>query len=573
MNLFIRNYRWSILSLLFFVVASFIIYYPTFEMYFLNDEWVSLGHVSASGVLIDFFISNSIPELLIGKGRVLGSLVYNILLFYFKEQVAPIVIFSLMCHGISSWIMMKLTYLLTMRNMVAFLAAILFLSNSVSYQGLTWLAASIQTPGALVLALAGLYILLTSLRQKRNILFFVGWSLIYLSILFKDGTAFFALIGIGVTLFYRNNMPFITHLKSKKYYLIIFLFSIVCYRVIDFFKIGSVEYNVTFVDGIQKILRAGFNTFWYPLVSLSHFIIPQRLMLRISEMFGLFVYPFLTTYPKEAKELTHLFLLSDIVSLLISIVILVLSCYYFFYKTKERKLLYFIAFSYIVSFIPVAIFLHVRNTGYLESRYYYFVQPFVSIFFALLIYHFYRISNNIRKFSFFINIVITVIICAFIYKQIRVIQGEIGEQVLYAQEVKRVHQQFLSLLPTPPNNPIFLVTGDDFPIQLGLGYLLMVWYYPSGVIPDSLVSITDNKPRYLPTSMFTSKYHQGIRYDKEKSFGYFYNIDDLISEIENNKPIDKKRLISFHYDAETKIVTNTTTEVVNNISTISGIFR
>jgi len=524
-----------------------------FSLGFLNDEWLQLGYFYGLGIFAGIFDRYSFIDFLLGNGRILCVLINNIFFYCFRDNPFPFAVFALVFHTLNSYLAYLVTKELTGKKNIAFITALLFAVPATAHQAISWFAATIQTVGGMTFVFVSIYTSLLGIKRKNAILSIASWILAYIAFLFKESSFFvFPLLLILPNIVVLKK----TSINWKKY---VTIFFIVCtlgyFKLNQFFQIPP---GHLFTDeSISFIGKSLLNTAFYPLVSLGQFYIPFRFMLRLSTTFGGYYYSFLAGATESNRAASVI--VADLLSIIVSFIIILLFFYIYLRKKPLRKVLCFAFCWYILSFIPMAVFLPERNTSYLESRYLYFSFYPVAFITAVIWYELTKgIAGRFRNGMLVWGIMIC-FLGVFLLKQITVMQREIRQNIVYGQDIRYTMSLVRSAYPGLPDKPIFLVEGDrnfyyakiNLPFQTGVGYMLALIFRDNPVIPKEILA-----------KNFLSKYEDyGYKEEGSKGFGYFGNREELLDFFRKNPHISPEQIISFYYFGYSRQLKDQTQEV------------
>ena len=534
---------------LFMVIFTWFAYRQVIHLYLFNDEWVELGSVYKYGLSASLH-EVPIPQLFLGRNRLIGAVLNNLFFLRFRDNVAPIALFGLAFHCINGLLIYVVTKRATKNTFIGSIAAVFFVSSSVIHQALTWPAATTQTVSSITFLLLSLYFAFRYQQEgiRRNIVF--ALVALYVSFLLRDNTII-VLPVLGV-------MPFLFGMKRLKiknipWYAwvgIISLLLLAFYKTIVYFDLSRGTFLAPYM--LLNYLRWGVNLVFYPVVSVAHFFVPFPYMLKLAHGVGWY-YSLLQRPPftNVAFELLSETVLSDVVSVFLSFVIIVI-LFVLCFRRKEYKptILLFVLF-YILTFVPIALFLNERNTSYVESRYLYAcVVPF-SVLIGISIESLIRWVSLKLHISFWRStMIIGLLFSFFVYKQMIVIQRNVATAVDQSNQIRDTANAFLRIRPRLPNKPIIYLESDSIyyvgapvPFQLGPGYILMIKYYPTGVVPTDFLIGT--KEQYYP---FLYHYvDQGYKELGGKGFGYFSDKLKLVQLFTSDTSLSVDQLVGFRY--------------------------
>ena len=151
----------------FLVGLSLIVYWPIFGMFFLQDEWLSLGHILVEGIRHPFAGVNFI-QFVFGEDRSLARILGMIFFGYFRLNTFPVAVFSLFLHTVNSYLVFLLAKKLIKNTPTSFLAGIIFLVSSVASNTVLWFGTSIGTIPATTLILSACFTYFNFMEKGKS---------------------------------------------------------------------------------------------------------------------------------------------------------------------------------------------------------------------------------------------------------------------------------------------------------------------------------------------------------------------------------------------------------------------
>jgi hypothetical protein len=545
----IRN---NVIYILFFgliILAVLLSYRNILNVYYLHDEWRQLAGVQIEGY--KFVINLYSPlEILFGKGRIFGTLINNLIYIYFPYNIIPFIFLFLIFHILNCLLILKLFLDITNDKRIAIIGALFFATTSRHEQALSWLGAGTEIILSTFFAFLAFNQLLKYCRKSKLIHLFATILLLYIGFLFKENTIYYLLLFPSIYYLLTNKKVDFINIIRKNWLMIVtiilFFFVIIC-------KFSGLYIN-TFSN--NSLIKYIFNLIYYPFISFGQYLIPFRLTKKIAEWLLYFNYNVFNHTPNN--DLIINFVLSDMVSSVISVLGIALVGYIYFIKPKKRKLIIISVLWYIMSFIPTSFRLVYRYDSYIDSRYLYQSTPAISLLFGILIInlfeHFYKKSfNRIIKISFII------LISIFFFKQISITNREVKLIGIYGTDMNNFVNKYQKLNYNIPSCPIFYVESNrnyfqqnnKLPFMLGGGYILSVMNYQSHKIDAYFL-----EKRYLEA--FDA---QGFRKNNNSCYGYYWNKQDLVSLFESDKSLQTIQIIAFYWDSNKQNITDISKEI------------
>lgn len=534
-------------SVLFFVflVISFISYKQLFQHGFIFEEWQKYGEtrVLNSVITSEFFLS-SLPSLFLGKGRALGSLIYNYLILTYGNVATPYAIVGIVSHTLNAFILFFITEKLFRIKIISIISAIFFLTIPISSEALFYFAAPVQTMFSLTFFLLSLYLLLIFLETKRYIFLISSGIFIYVSILFKESGVFFVPVLIIIVL-----KSFLQNKKKSVYYGTILIF-IILTAIGGFIGLSkySEMYRSLYGFGGFTITKTLANVLIYPIITISHFVVPERFFTRLGTNYIMSNYPNLGWIPPYVYDFIYSSFAVDIISLFFAIPI-ILFLFYGFLHTKQKVLYIFFISLYWLSFIPIAIVQQERSTGFLERRYYYGVNPLFILLICSGIVSLLKRLSVILKWKILLPVIYLSLLLFFsllILKNITVIHREMVDQLAKSAKMRTQTMSIMSAHPSLPEKPIFFIeNGQDLFPNYGTGYMLALLYADTQKIPKDLLLYTNvDSPLFYAKNIWRKDF-EGYLSDTNRGIGFFFKKSSLQEFLLNNPNMSEQQLVGY----------------------------
>jgi hypothetical protein len=541
------------IQILVFAILAFLVgisCYRVFFLYFLNDELLLLGAVRGGGILVGYAHVKTLVDILFGSGRFLGGFLNNLFFYFFHDNPMPFAVFALIVHTLNSYLAYLLAKKVTKNSHIAFITACVFSIPVAANQAISWFAATTQTLGGMTFVLLALLAAIDGLIQKKKQLQKAAWVLAYIAFLFKESSFFvFPLLLLLPYVVMQKVQP----VYRKIYPLLLILFlGLGSYKTMQFF--GMDMSHLLNSQYLLKLAKVAFNMWFYPLVSLGQFFVPLRFMLKIAPAFAKFNYGFMSDVTADNPVASVI--VADMISITLSFICIILMMYVYFKNGNFRKSILFSLCWFVMSFIPMTVFLPERNTSYLESRYLYFSYFPVAMMVGFMLNEVRKIIGSIVKHASTAYVISYIILTLFIYKQVTLMQREINQNVMYGSDIRTAMSVIRSAYPALPDKPIFFVEGDRnfyypnnvLPFQLGTGYMLSLTFISNPGIPKEL----------FRDSYLWHFFDQGYKEIGDKGFGYFWNKKDLLNFFRTNKNLFVDQLVGIYYYGNDRRVRDTT---------------
>lgn len=522
---------------LFFLCSLLIIsitYSGLFYAFYQQDEWMTLGLFKAYG-FIGTLKGIGLVQILTGVGRPLVIPIHYIFFHFFTFQVWPFAVFSILLHILNSLAIYLIMFLLSGSLGAAWIAGLFFAVSYNGSQAVSWFAASTTTlPSAFFLFLS---ILLFIIYIRNNKTLYLIWSQIcvIISYFFKESSIILVVFLPVLYMAYIKGKSAIIRVTRSFLPLFTYFFFIVAITLIRL--LTPVEQVGKFVGQVNGgIVRIIGNTIFYPILSFSQVFIPMPILHKVSD------------------SLREVNMMSDIVFLILSAVLLVcITITLILGKPYRRELSIIVVFT-LLSFVPFAVL--ERGASYLDSRYFYIGMAGGGMLLGMYTAICWDKLKLIRHRWLFRLVVIAGIgfFGLYAYKNIQFIQRDIQLQVLNAQERIALLNHMKQLYPVLPKNTVIYITGDHagyygivnqkMPFQQGIGYTLMVWYFPEGNIIKDLLG---------PHGDFLWDIHsQGYMETNGNGFGYYWDKETMKVDMIGKKLFTKNQVIGLYYHNNTK---------------------
>jgi hypothetical protein len=527
-------------------------FYSLGKTFYQQDEWMGLGHYYVEGPFA-YLSQYGILDILAGGGRLTAQLFQYYLFTRFPFNIGIISCIVVLFHYINSIVVYHSTYILSKNKIASFISSVFFLTVSSSHQAVTWIAASTNTLPSALFALLSVYYYLSFIENKRKRDGIFSYIFLYISYSMKQSSIFIFLV---YPLYYL--LSHVLSVKNVKQTikihapLFLFLVIIIIPYFLGFFSREQTSENVfTTESPISNLL---IHSITYPLSSLSQLFTFPGAMFSIAR----FISPLFNFSPQQIEMVGAL-----IPSYCISLVMLCVL--WFMYRSvlssNDKKLLLFGLLFTLTSFLP---FIALNKAhAYLDSRYFYLGACGGGMLLASCFLFVNLISRSHKKtYGTYISSVFLILFIIYVLFQLSFIRKIIHRDVQIAQERKQFLQEMDRVVPSLPNNPAFFITGNTeyllagnyAPFQQGPGFTLMVWYYPRGNVPASLI-----KEDYL------WGFEQGYKQNSDGGFGYYSDFAILKNDYESGR-LDDATLIGIYYDASKGKIINITDKMLESLT-------
>jgi len=532
---FIRRSK-LVLILLGFILLSVITFWGLWDTFYQQDEWLGLGQALALkwGV-----VTSGISPLgaIFAEGRPLSRLFGVALIQLFPyDSLAPS-LYGIFLHSINSFFVFLIARKLLKNYGLALIAAIFFLTTSVSHQSITWFAASFGLQPAAFFTFLSVWLYLLFLDDLKYRYFLLSISSGLISLYFKESGVFLFLLFPILPFLLGRKIPLLKYLKLSVPVVVAVIF-FACYRI---FQIAFVNvYNGPTVYANSGMVHLFptliMRSILYPFTSFSLVYFPPPTSTFIALLLKDLYYPFIIDRPDRVVFTSIL----DNFAIVCSFILAIMTFQFWKKYSQYRDAIVFSIVFFVLSILPYI--LMSKEYSYMEPRYYYLSNMASGIIFAI----FFGVFARRKGFVYLLSTLF------FLYTvfQITTIQNDIHTQKNIATERRSYLRQLNSLLPTVNSNSnLFLLTGSKSlwkegnytPFQHGFGYSIMTLYFKSGKIPKEL----------LASQFLWDIGEEGYRDIKGKRFGFFYDVNHLASVVKKNK-LNSDDIHAFYYNFDSR---------------------
>lgn len=473
---------------------------------------------------------------------------------------------AIMIHLVNSLLVYYLLMLLTRKKILAFLAGLLFLSNSISHQGFTWIATTVGTAASVSFILLALIFFTKYIIGEGSKIQYIVLSIVFfiISLFFKETSIFLFFFYPVLWFIYKENKNFLTGIKLFiPFFIFGFLYVLlrIYFLISDFTSTNAgIEYSQ---PGIMVYLYRVFSS---PLKFIAQSILPQELVIKIADLLIMLGYPIYPNFlsgnvpnPYISQSIGV-----DIVSYFFSVTIILISivlsvCFKIKKENYMKKVLFLSIIFVALSSLPF-IFIPGR-AGYfslIDGRHLYISGVFTSMLLVILGFGFYTVFKRKRG----VALVLMAIYIVFFLFHVKKIRTDINHQVGTAFIRKSIINKIYNSYPNLSRKVAFYIEGDRpyyglpqgeniIPFQSGFGQTLLVWYNAHG--------------QTFPSCFFKDKFFydllaQGYRECEGRGFGYFRKHKDLITAIQR-EDFYSQDIVAFKYDSSSKLLVDITQDL------------
>ncbi|KKR25900.1 MAG: hypothetical protein UT58_C0030G0001, partial [Microgenomates group bacterium GW2011_GWC1_39_7b] len=536
------------LIILFTILGGAILaYLGLWNSYFEQDEWHSFGNynflLSLKGMeflgnmLISDFPFHFAPLSLIFKMSLYRLFVLN---------AASYFMVSVFIHFLVSVSVYLLIFMLTKKKFPAFLGSIFFAVNSSHYQAVTWIGTFEGVEFSVLFGSMSLVSYLLYIEKKRFKFLLLTFSLLLISLLFKE-TALTFLLTLGLIILFSQKVR-LKIIGAVSIVLVLTLYSL--------FRFAYLLFNVRVaqVSGIQsgddRVLILGYNFLTSIFKIFPQIFFPNEVLVYISNMttspFN--IYQYLARGPWTIENGFRYDLLTIPLGFLFVALIWRVS------RKIEVKQLLFWGVG-IISFTILPLLVLNRYLTYVDSRYLYPATVGLSLIVGSLVI--WIVSTKKMVIKILGLLALSVALSFHIFS----LRKTVDKLVEIGQIRKSIISQIVNSYPQLQQKTIFYTNSDSsfygssederiMPFQSGFGQLLLIIYNPT---------------EYFTVDFFKNEFlwnltDQGYKEFAGRGFGYFRDFNLMSMTIRQNY-ISSDSVIAFSYDGEKGMFTDTTLQI------------
>lgn len=526
----------SIIAIIFLVLVS---YWDLPKTFFQQDEWWTFGlynkREDLGGLL---FI---LKDMVITSGKVHFT-PFSELGFYLEYKLfglnfSPYAFISIFIH-LSNTVLVYIFIKQVVKNkFIAILSSLFFAINSISHQGVSWVATSINTQGMTFFTLLSLIFFMRHIRyakQYKNYLY-LSYLFIVIALLFKETIMPFLILPV-IYVLYGKDKNFYFFVKKTFMPFIIFLIFYLLIRLIVFVSAEPIlgSGNVELVQA--EVFEYVYRLFALPFRVIAQSLVPPDILLLLSEIMARLSYPQFVYSDNAVDPYIRETIGYDVVCFFITVIVMSFSffSYKYFKKKNENFSKGIILFSLITFFSAMLIIFIPGKAGFvslIEPRHLYSGSFGSSGLMVLALFGIfsYLVQNKAK-------LLVTAILIPIITIHILIIRNDINQLESMGFTRKNILSTIKNDYPKLPKKVLFYTKSDTayygmpdeektLPVQVGFGWMLMVWYHEKENFPPCLYDVK----LFLPILVQTYKECKG------RGFGYFRDYDKLVkSVLENN---------------------------------------
>ncbi len=513
------------------------------QIFFQQDEWFGLGNFfsfRASGGFISFLKASFLPEYQVSRYVPFVGIV-NYIVFYTFQKNAMLYGFLALCMAIINCILLYLfVYKLTKLRIVALFSSLLWVTNNLAIQSITWIGTMLPSQFSLLFFLMGLNYIASYQEDYKGKKLLLSSFFIAISVLLKEQGIYY--LAPFLLLAFLDNTKRTT---VKEIFTRIFTISmptalfLLMPRIIN--SLRGYAANLSPALDPSSSANVIFNIFLLPARSIAHIFLSPDILYR-------YIYQAVQThYPNILDGSVVETMGGDVFSLLLSFyIICALLLISFVLSANQRKIVFIALASFFASTIPFV--LYKNENAILEPRYYTHLALWASLIVSFCVYTFFSKVKRVGA------IVATLLLSVVLINNISGVKRSLAEDIITGEYRKNILLTVSQVKSELGNNNIFYFYSDSsgfYEFQSGFGQTLAVWFYDTGKIPQKALKDLD----------FWDPSYEGVKNYPEGKYGYFMTYDKLLLAVKENDDINLNSVLSFYWEPQGHTVTNVSDDV------------
>lgn len=536
--------RWGLTSSIMIILVSLISFWKINQIYFQQDEWLGIGGAiyrqetfGALGSIAQVFNFQNRNEStrFLPVTSISNHLLYN----NFGLNTGAYGLLALAITLICALILNQIIYKLTNSHLISTITSILWVTNNLAYQAITWIATMMPSLLSALFFLLSLYFLLFFIDKKKKYFFIFSLVNISLSLFSKESSVFYLIPYLAIIWFFsKSDINRFFKIKLSILFLIPLLVCIFFPRLL--FSLYNQKNFSPSVASANR-LEIAYNFFLVPARSLFHVYLPQ------TKIYELAYQANNIHYSAQTNGFVVESIITDALSLLIGFYfLLIIFTVALFAKIEHRKIILFSLVSFFASTLPFIIFKN--DATVLENRFY--ILP--ALWAGLLLSS--SLLSIFSRFGKFRNVLMVLALGPVVFYYISGIHKSLARDIVVGNYRKDIVDTVSEVKPELKKNNIFYFYTDNngfYEFQSGFGQILAVFLYDSGKIPKEILIDRD----YWDLSF------EGLKSFDQGKFGYFMTYNKLVEELKNNKDINLDSVYSFYWDPQKHTVKNVSEDI------------
>lgn len=467
--------------------------------------------------------------------------------------------FSILIHLFNTFLVYKLAVKTTKNINISKIVGLLFLTNPISHQAITWVATTAGTAYATTATLLSLIFFFDFLNTNRYKKLLLSVLFLFISFFFKETSIFLIPFFFIAYFLRRKEQTFWEKITALTPFILMSGFYIL-FRLVFLFISPQAPESADLAK--PHITNYGYRVFTAPLKSFTQSFIPQKYLIEASKKIIILGYPDFVI-----KGDVNPYISQSIGVDMVSYAFALFSLFGIaFAVRKNRNALFTNTILLSLSFIALTalplVFIPGTDGYYslIDGRHLYITSVFSSILLALFINLFF-VSKK-RAIAIFSLLLLVM----FVFVSSIQIRRDLNEQMGTAFIRTSILRKIITTYPKLPKKVIVYVQSDSpyygfpygdniLPFQSGFGQTLVVWY--------------NGHQDTFPACFFKEQYlyiiqSQGYKDCDGRGFGYFRKIEDLKKFMKENN-IHGVEIIGFSYISSKNTLEDITQQVKEEI--------
>lgn len=529
------------LSVTIVVVVASIAFWNINHIFFQQDEWFGLGSAISrnetggfSKLIQDVFTPTSRLFRFLPMTALLNFLVFNL----FGANTGYYGVLALVFLVANSTIVYFIGVKLTKSSLVGLVTSVLWLTNSLSYQAVTWISAMTSSQPSFLFFMVSFYLLILFIEKPRRVnLLIISVAAILVSLFFKENSAFYILVFLILVWFFAPKIKKFGKIRASLILAVPLTVALLIPRII-------VSKNSDFIIPVVVTQASNQNIIY------NAFLLPARSLYQV-------YFPYKETYRQILKAKTIHYSEADgtVIESLVADSYLLLVAFWFLFivflvtliaNKKFKKLIIFTLISFFVSTLPFI--LYENKIAFIEQRYFIFPAFWASLLITISFYSIFSRSPKIR------TLFMIIIFIPLIFINVNNIRQKLDEDVYIGSYRKGILETISEIKPKLTNHNVFYFFTDHtgfWEFQSGFGQTLGVWLYDTGKIPRQVLIDND----------FWDSSYEGLKEYPTGKYGYFMTYDKLVVGLLENPDIELASVHAYYWDLQKHTVENVSDEI------------
>lgn len=533
--------------LIIFVVLIFT-FWQISNIFFQQDEWLGLGNAftyRARNGLFSLLKASFLPNYALSRYLPFTGIINYLVFNTFQKNASLYGFLGLFMALVNSGLLYLMAYRLTKSRIVGIFTALLWVTNNLALQSITWIGTMLPSQFAMLFFLLGFNNLTLFLESKNRKKLFLFVVFLMTSVFIKEQGIYY-LAPVFLLVFFwdeskKNDLgEKINNFLRTALPAILFL---ILPRILNILRGYTV--NVSPSQEPSSFGNIIFNIFLLPARSIAHIFVSPGTLYK-------YIYLASQTHYSQITDGSVIETMGgDIFSLLVSFYII---CGLFFmslvFKARQKKFVVICLTSFFASTIPFVLY---KNTNaILEPRYYTHLALWGSL---LVVFCFYSFFSNIKRLGKFWAVLFLLLLLINNILGVKKVLGDDIKTGNYRKNILKTVSQSESYLAEDNIFYFFTDGGGFYEFQSGFGQTLAVWFFDTGKIPKGVLQDQD----------FWDPSYEGVKDYQGNKYGYFMDYDKMVRSLQEAE-LKEDSVIAFYWDTQKRNVTNVTKKIREKLS-------